>query len=426
MTLFTFFGLFCILFISTVVSNYENVLDVAAFNVQVFGVHKMNKPLLHKYLPKIVARYDLILIQEIRDSSGEAIQELMKLVQQIDSRYKLELSERLGRSTSKEQYGYIYRSDWLSVVNSYVYADSNDHFERPPFVVHFKSSKAEVKNFVTIGIHTKPDDAENEISRLVDVYDDAVNKWSVQNAILMGDFNAGCNYVKSYDNIALATDKRFYWMIGNRADSTTKDTDCPYDRIVLAGSQLLNVVVMNSPRVYDFATAYGLTEDEAKIISDHFPVQIELQSEYGHDYIVQKKELELTDKLLNTGLTTTKVYNMRSNAIKMGYNVVSEYTKSGAYLEIHVSDVASSRTKALELLAKMHTDLTGFISRYEFDSVASWLVDRYQYLPRGNGDFQTLFDWLKNKERLYSINLTCSLADRSNLKCFVRVEEIDN
>ena len=115
---------------------------------------------------------------------------------------------------------------------------------------------------MTIGIHTKPDDAESEISRLVDVYDDALKKWSVPNAILMGDFNAGCNYVKSYDNIALATDNRFYWMIGNRADSTTKDTDCPYDRIVLAGSQLLNVVVMNSPRVFDFATAYGLTEDE--------------------------------------------------------------------------------------------------------------------------------------------------------------------
>ena len=159
------------------------------------------------------------------------------------------------------------------------------------------------------------------------------------------------------------------------------------------------------------------------VYKNHF---YSLESAYGYNNIVQKNELEMTDKLLNSGLTSTKVYSMRLKAIDMGYNVVSEYTKSGAYLEIHVSDVASSRTKALELLAKMHTDLAGFISRYQFDSVASWLVDRYQYLPRGNGEFQTLFDWLKNKERLYSMNLTCSLVDRSNPKCFVRVEELDH
>ena len=37
---------------------------------------------------------------------------------------------------------FSFRSDWLSVVDSYVYADPSDHFERPPFVVHFQSSKA--------------------------------------------------------------------------------------------------------------------------------------------------------------------------------------------------------------------------------------------------------------------------------------------
>ena len=44
-----------------------------------------------------MTRYDLILIQEIRDSSGEAIQDLMKLVQQIDSRLVLKQNFRIPK-----------------------------------------------------------------------------------------------------------------------------------------------------------------------------------------------------------------------------------------------------------------------------------------------------------------------------------------
>ena len=117
---------------------------------------------------------------------------------------------------------------------------------------------------MAVGIHTKPDDAPAEISNLVDVYDDAVIKTGIDDAIIMGDFNAGCTYVSSYKDIKLATDSRFYWAIGNYADSTTKDTDCPYDRIVMAGSKILNNVVIGSTGVFDFATRYGLTDKQVR------------------------------------------------------------------------------------------------------------------------------------------------------------------
>lgn len=117
---------------------------------------------------------------------------------------------------------------------------------------------------MAIGIHTKPDDAPAEISHLADVYNDAVTKFGVNEAIIMGDFNTGCNYVSSYKHIQLATDPRFYWAIGNYADSTTKDTDCPYDRIVLAGSKLLDNVVLGSTGVFDFAIKYGMTDTEVR------------------------------------------------------------------------------------------------------------------------------------------------------------------
>ena len=87
-----------------------------------------------------------------------------------------------------------------------------------------------IPSFVAIGIHTSPSDAPSEISHLVDVYDDAITRTGVKDAIIMGDFNAGCKYVQDWSPIRLASDRRFYWLINDLADTTTKATECPYDR----------------------------------------------------------------------------------------------------------------------------------------------------------------------------------------------------
>jgi len=89
-----------------------------------------------------------------------------------------------------------------------------------------------------------------------------VLKLDTQDAILMGDFNAGCTYVTSFKDIALATDPRFYWLFDNKADTTTKRTDCPYDRVVLAGNALLNSVAVGSSEVLDFGEVYNLNDDQ--------------------------------------------------------------------------------------------------------------------------------------------------------------------
>jgi len=124
-----------------------------------------------------------------------------------------------------------------------------------------------VSDFITIGIHTKPSDAVNEISNLVGVYEDASKRLGIDNAMFMGDFNAGCNYVTSFDEIELASDNRFYWLIGNNADTTTKNTDCPYDRIVLAGTDMLNAAVVGSTTVFNFGKEYKLDQDEVRVFT---------------------------------------------------------------------------------------------------------------------------------------------------------------
>ena len=84
---------------------------------------------------------------------------------------------------------------------------------------------------VFIAIHTKPD-ATSEINKLLNVYDDAVKRWKIENVVIMGDLNAACNYVRDTDwgNISLANDKRFWWLIDDCEDTTVKGSKCAYDR----------------------------------------------------------------------------------------------------------------------------------------------------------------------------------------------------
>ena len=48
-----------------------------------------------------------------------------------------------------------------------------------------------VNQFAIIGVHVRPDSAEQEISELVNVHHYTVNKWKQNSVVIMGDLNAG-------------------------------------------------------------------------------------------------------------------------------------------------------------------------------------------------------------------------------------------
>lgn len=92
----------------------------------------------------------------------------------------------------------------------------------------------DVTDFVMAAIHTSPSQAVSEIDRLVDVYDDIVRRWNLNDVIILGDFNAGCSYVtkSAWEKIRLAKDRRFYWLFPDHVDTTVANSDCPYDRYI--------------------------------------------------------------------------------------------------------------------------------------------------------------------------------------------------
>ncbi|KFQ34050.1 Deoxyribonuclease-1, partial [Merops nubicus] len=134
--------------------------------------------------PQLLSGYDITLVQEVRDADLSAVQ---KLVNQLNSAsphpYRYLVSIPLGRTSYKEQYLFIYRSDMVSVLGSYYYDDGceacgNDTFSREPFIVKFSSPTTQVEQFVLVPLHAEPSSAAEEIDALYDVYTDVLDKWA--------------------------------------------------------------------------------------------------------------------------------------------------------------------------------------------------------------------------------------------------------
>ncbi|KAF6123970.1 deoxyribonuclease 1 [Phyllostomus discolor] len=260
-------------------------LRVAAFNIQSFGETKMSNATLSSYIVQILSRYDIVLVQEVRDLHLTAVGKLLdRLNQDNPNTYHYVVSEPLGRNSYKERYLFLFRPDQVTVLDSYQYDDGcescgNDTFSREPAVVKFSSPLTEVKEFAIIPLHAAPLDAVAEINALYDVYLDVRQKWDMEDVMLMGDFNAGCSYVtpSHWASIRLRTIPTFQWLIPDTADTTVTPTHCAYDRIVVTGTLLQRAVVPSSAAPFDFQAAYGLSNQTAQAISDHYPVEVTLK-----------------------------------------------------------------------------------------------------------------------------------------------------
>lgn len=87
---------------------------IGTFNVQSLGSTKMSRPDFVSILVKILARYDVVSIQEIKDSTGlkvmvNLVSSLNKFVQGTGVKYDFVISPRLGSGSYKEQLAFLYR-----------------------------------------------------------------------------------------------------------------------------------------------------------------------------------------------------------------------------------------------------------------------------------------------------------------------------
>ncbi|XP_053509397.1 deoxyribonuclease 1 like 4, tandem duplicate 2 isoform X1 [Ictalurus furcatus] len=280
-------------------------MKIASFNVRRLGSSKLSDESTIKYLIKIVSRYSIIVILEVVDKSGKAMAKFLHKLNSTGNNkkhpYRMAMSSSLGRSLYKEQIACLYRPDQVQLIDTYQYEDNQegdeDAFSREPFILRFGLPDRMVNEVVLIPVHTKPKDSEKEIDELYDVSMAVRKKWKTNNIMILGDFNADGAYVskKKMKKIRIRTDEDFHWLIGDDVDTTASlSNDYSYDRIVVYKDDLLNAVVRNSAKPFNFHEAYDLSEEEALQISDHYPVEVSLKKKpvtrpKGHSKAVKRK-----------------------------------------------------------------------------------------------------------------------------------------
>ena len=98
--------------------------------------------------------------------------------------------------------------------------------------------------------------------------------------IIMGDLNADCRYFDEDSNCTICGGG-YYWCINNSVDTTTKNKDCTYDRIIITTGAVNDYT--GDSGVFRYNMIYNLTEEETKAVSDHYPIYAEFWTNKDND-----------------------------------------------------------------------------------------------------------------------------------------------
>ncbi|XP_045207433.2 deoxyribonuclease-1-like isoform X2 [Mercenaria mercenaria] len=392
----------------------EPPLRIGSFNIQVFGSTKVAKSDVLDVLVKILSRYDIVQILEIRDSTNTAFEKLRVALNNYvagadGTVYEKIVSDRLGRTTSKEQYGFLYRSSKVSVADTYQFHDTHDYFEREPFSVKFKSPKTTVQDFVMVANHIQPKSAAEEMDNLTKVYDTLRRHWGIEDVLLGGDFNADCNYMSlsAWKNISLRTDGRFEWLVDDDTDTTVSHSACSYDRFVVAGDKLLDAVVPGSVQAYRFDELMGLTKDKGLRVSDHYPIELQLK---GKPHMATQQAIHTSisftvkdTKPVNSISNIRYIYRTPSCADKhLSIKVQREDTHMD-FVQAHFTTADS--TQVMVELKSFRSSCTGTLSAELLSMVQSYMQSHF--LRDTKPDVYGLMYSIK--KNVYDVTIKCSL-----------------
>jgi len=259
-------------------AQQKGSIRIASFNIQVFGTSKAKKPLVMDVLAGIVRNFDIVAIQEIRCKDQDLIPSFIDLINSTGRRYDYVIGPRLGRTSSKEQYAFLYDMETIEVDRSQLYtvADPDDLLHREPRVGWFRVrgvAPDQAFTFSLVNIHTDPDETDQELDTLDDVFrvvrDDGRQEDDV---IILGDLNVDDRHLGELGQISGMT-----WVIS--ATPTNTRGTAQYDNIVFQSQATREFTGRGG--VFDFLRQYNLSVEEALEVSDHLPVWAEFSSYEG-------------------------------------------------------------------------------------------------------------------------------------------------
>lgn len=260
-----------------------DTIKIASFNIQVFGTSKLKKPEVMNVLAQVIRRFDVVAIQEVRASDQTVVAKFVNLINADGSQYDYILGPRLGRTSSKEQYAFLFdtkriEADRLSV---YTAADPQDRLHREPLVARFRTLGVPTEHafsFTLVNIHTDPDETGTELDALADFFAAIQSDGSGEDdIILLGDLNVDENHLGRLGRLPGITHA-----ITGVTTNTRRNKQ--YDNLVFDGRN--TVEYLGRFGVLDLQEEFGLTLEQALEVSDHLPVWGEFSVHEGRRGVV--------------------------------------------------------------------------------------------------------------------------------------------
>lgn len=253
-------------------------IRIASFNIQVFGESKLAKPRVMQVLSDVVRQFDVVAVQEIRAVSQDVVPRFVALINANGAQYDYAVGPRLGNTSSKEQYAYIFNTARLELDRGSLYTvqDPENALHREPLVASFRvrgPPPEQAFTFTLVNIHTDPDVVPQELAALDDVYRAVRNDGRGEDdVIILGDLNADDRHLGELGQIPYLT------CAISGVPSNTRRTQL-YDNIVF--DSRASVEFTGVAGVYDLTGEYGLTLEQALEVSDHLPVWAEFSAWEG-------------------------------------------------------------------------------------------------------------------------------------------------
>ena len=250
---------------------------IASFNIQSFGQKKAGKSHVMDALANVVRQFDIVAIQEIRSKDQTLIPNFVSLINSLNpgpagSQYEYVLGPRLGRTTSKEQYAFIFNSKTIEVDRSatYTIADPHDRLHREPLTALFRTRAANSSDaftFKLVNIHVDPDDVSEEMNAMDDVYRAVFNNVDREDDIIvLGDFNTHEKRLYEFGAVSGIVPA----LVGVMTNTLGTES---YDNLYFHEQHTREF--NGKAGLVDLVRVFNLNTKQAEEISDHLPVWAE-------------------------------------------------------------------------------------------------------------------------------------------------------
>lgn len=230
-------------------------LLIASWNIKEFGHTSQRLPEAFFYIAEIVARFDLVVVQELK----RGLEDLYKLMELLGDDWSYLINDITeGDSGNSERGAYLYnnkRVQFAGLAGEIVLWDeltagaSIRQLKRTPYLTGFRAGW---KTFSLINFHLHPGDGEDDIAyrkeevtlllKALAVKTAAGTLWN-KNIIAAGDFNFYRGADKDDPTLATIADAGFHEVESLRDVDTNASGTEVYDRLFLNNNEYFKVAV---------------------------------------------------------------------------------------------------------------------------------------------------------------------------------------